>query len=92
MADRRHAGRHRRTGSPDRVVRAPATTLFASRPRAHWCELLEGSDVCFAPVLSLAEAAGHPHMAARGIYRTVAAGAVHPAAAPRFEPLAGEAP
>jgi len=74
------------------ALKARFTALFASRPRAHWCELLEGSDVCFAPVLSLAEAGGHPHIAARGIYRTDAAGAVHPAAAPRFEPLVGEAP
>ena len=73
------------------ALKARFTALFASRPRAHWCELLEGSDVCFAPVLSLAEAGGHPHIAARGIYRTDAAGAVHPAAAPRFEPL-GPAP
>lgn len=59
--------------------------LFASRPRAHWCELLEGSDVCFAPVLSPAEAAAHPHNAARGIYRATGDGrALQVAAAPRF--------
>ncbi|MFX5622475.1 CoA transferase, partial [Acinetobacter baumannii] len=44
--------------------------LIRSQPRAHWCALLEGSDACFAPVLSLAEAARHPHNAARGIYQT----------------------
>jgi alpha-methylacyl-CoA racemase len=63
------------------------TALFASRPRAHWCELLEGSDVCFAPVLNIAEAAAHPHNAARAIYSTDAAGVVHAAAAPRFAAL-----
>ena len=42
--------------------------LFALRPRDEWCALLEGSDVCFAPVLSPSEAARHPHMAARGTY------------------------
>jgi alpha-methylacyl-CoA racemase len=74
------------------TLKSRFTALFSSRPRQHWCRLLEGSDACFAPVLSLAEAAGHPHIAARAIYRADATGAVHPAAAPRFEPLVGEAP
>ena len=43
--------------------------LFLSRPSADWRALLEGSDVCFAPVLTFAEAAAHPHNAARGVYR-----------------------
>jgi alpha-methylacyl-CoA racemase len=73
------------------VLKARFAALFASRPRAHWCELLEGSDVCFAPVLTMAEAASHPHNVARGIYRIHADGAVQAAAAPRFEPLAGGA-
>ena len=64
------------------------TALFASRPRAHWCALLEGSDACFAPVLSLAEAAAHPHNAARGSYVAGADGTLQAAAAPRFLPLA----
>jgi len=68
-------------------LKARFAALFASRPRAHWCELLEGSDVCFAPVLSLAEAARHPHNVARGIYRSGADGALEVAAAPRFEAL-----
>lgn len=42
--------------------------LFATRDRDAWCALLEGTDACFAPVLSPAEAAEHPHMAARGVY------------------------
>ena len=60
------------------------SACFSSQPRAHWCGLLEGTDVCFAPVLSLAEAAMHPHNAARGIYQTGAAGELDAAAAPRF--------
>ncbi len=60
--------------------------LFASRPRAHWSQLLEGSDVCFAPVLSLAEAATHPHNVARGIYTPDAGGSLQAASAPRFLP------
>jgi len=61
--------------------------LFRSRPRDAWCELLEGSDVCFAPVLSIAEAAAHPHNVARGIYAVSPSGAVKVAGAPRFTPL-----
>ena len=56
---------------------------FASRPRDHWCALLEGSDTCFAPVLSLGEAPLHPHNLARGTFLT-ADGVVQPAPAPRF--------
>jgi len=58
------------------ALKARFAALFASRPRSHWCALLEGSDACFAPVLSLAEAARHPHTMAR---------AVDPALAPRFK-------
>jgi alpha-methylacyl-CoA racemase len=64
------------------------SALFVSRPRTHWCQLLEGTDVCFAPVLGMAEAAAHPHVAARGIFEAGAGGAVHPRPAPRFLPLA----
>jgi alpha-methylacyl-CoA racemase len=68
-------------------LKARIAALIISRPRAHWCELLEGSDVCFAPVLSVAEAATHPHNVARGTYRDAAAGGFDIAAAPRFLPL-----
>lgn len=61
--------------------------LIASRPRKHWCALLEGSDVCYAPVLTLAEAAVHPHNVARGIYTVTSGGAIEVASAPRFLPL-----
>ncbi|WP_157265229.1 CaiB/BaiF CoA transferase family protein [Azohydromonas aeria] len=57
--------------------------LLRTRPRAHWCALLEGSDACFAPVLDLDEAAAHPHNAARGTFATVD-GEVQPAPAPRL--------
>jgi alpha-methylacyl-CoA racemase len=61
--------------------------LFASQPRSHWCALLEGSDACFAPVLSISEAVNHPHNMARGTYRTASNGHVDAAVAPRFYPL-----
>ena len=57
--------------------------LFLTRTRAQWCELLEGTDACFAPVLDPGEAATHPHMAARGVYTRVN-GVLQAAPAPRF--------
>jgi alpha-methylacyl-CoA racemase len=61
--------------------------LFLSQPSAHWRALLEGCDACFAPVLSLAEAAAHPHLKARGVYSNGSDGELEAAAAPRFLPL-----
>jgi alpha-methylacyl-CoA racemase len=63
------------------------TALFLTRSRAEWCALLEGSDACFAPVLSLDEAAVHPHNLARGTHRRDAAGQIVTAPAPRIHPL-----
>lgn len=59
------------------------TTLFLSRPRDEWCQLLEGSDACVSPVLSLSEAPHHPHNVARQTFVTLIDG-VSPAPAPRF--------
>jgi len=56
---------------------------FAERSRAEWCALLEGTDACFAPVLSLAEAPDHPHARARGSFIAID-GVVQPAPQPRF--------
>ncbi len=66
--------------------------LFAKHPRAHWCELLEGSDACFAPVLSIAEAAAHPHNLARGLHRRGPSGGVEAARGLRDWPLDAETP
>lgn len=63
--------------------KARLTAIFATRTRAQWCELLEGSDACFAPVLAPQEAHLHPHNLARETF--VAIGGVRqPAPAPRF--------
>lgn len=62
--------------------------LFATRTAAEWTDLLEGTDCCFAPVVELSEAAGHPHMAARGAY-VDHAGVQHPAPVPRFSRTPG---
>jgi alpha-methylacyl-CoA racemase len=59
------------------------STLFATRGRDDWCALLEGTDVCFAPVLDMAEAPAHPHNVARGTFIDID-GVTQPAPAPRF--------
>ncbi len=64
-------------------LRAAFTEVFRTRTRDEWCALLEGTDVCFAPVLSMAEAPGHPHAVARDGFVEVG-GVVQPAPAPRF--------
>lgn len=58
--------------------------LFATKTQAEWCELLEGTDACFAPVVPLDEARDHPHMKARGLFQEHA-GRWHTAPAPRFD-------
>lgn len=70
------------------AAKAGLARIFASEPRAVWIERLEGTDACFAPVLSPSESAAHPHMSARGVWREVD-GVLQAAAAPRFD---GEAP
>jgi alpha-methylacyl-CoA racemase len=57
--------------------------LFKSKTRAQWCEILEGTDVCFAPVLTIPEAYAHPHNRARGTFVDVE-GVTQPGPAPRF--------
>jgi alpha-methylacyl-CoA racemase len=64
-------------------LKARMAALFLSKTRAEWCALLEGTDVCFAPVLNFAEAAAHPHNRARGAYVELG-GVTQPAPAPKF--------
>lgn len=68
------------------------TTLFLSRPAAHWQASLEGTDACFAPVLSMGEAARHPHHQARDLYRITEDNEVETARGLRFTPLATTRP
>ncbi len=65
-------------------MREAFAAIFAKRTRDEWCALLEGSDACFAPVLSMAEAPLHAHAKAREGFIEVD-GVVQPAPAPRFE-------
>ncbi len=57
--------------------------IFRTRTRDEWCAHFAGSEVCFAPVLSLGEAPAHPHNVARDAFVTVD-GVRHPAPLPRF--------
>jgi alpha-methylacyl-CoA racemase len=70
-----------RAGWPEAQTRF--AELFKTRTRDQWCALLEGTDACFAPVLTTDEASDHPHNAARGIYVEID-GVVQPAPTPRF--------
>jgi alpha-methylacyl-CoA racemase len=63
--------------------------LFATKSRDEWCSVMEATDVCFAPVLTMTEAARHPHNVARGTF-VDSAGATQPAPAPRFSRTPGE--
>lgn len=70
-------------------LREKLAQLFITRTREHWCEIMETTDVCFAPVLDLSEAPSHPHNVARKTFVEVA-GVTQPAPAPRFSRTQGE--
>ena len=59
------------------------TALFKTKTRDEWCAIMDGTDICFAPVLSLTEAPKHPHNVARKTF-VREGGIVQPAPAPRF--------
>ena len=59
------------------------TEVFATKTQTEWCKIMEGTDVCFAPVLTMSEAAKHPHNVARKTFIEIA-GTTQPAPAPRF--------
>lgn len=82
-----------RQDSPDDLAaqREKLARLFSSRTRAQWCELMEGTDICFAPVLDFDEAPVHPHNIARNAFVTLD-GVVQPAPAPRFSATPAPAP
>lgn len=65
------------------ALRSKLETMFRTRTRDQWCELLDGTDVCFAPVLDFNEATEHPHHQARGTFIQTD-GVTHPAPAPRL--------
>ena len=72
---------HDKTKWPQQIERFES--IFAGKSRDEWCTLLEGTDACFAPVLSLTEAPNHAHNKARSTFVDVD-GVIQPAPAPRF--------
>jgi alpha-methylacyl-CoA racemase len=70
-----------RDGWPE--LRRRLTEVFLTKTRDEWCQILEGSDACFAPVLTMTEAARHPHITARDTI-VERDGVLQPAPAPRF--------
>jgi alpha-methylacyl-CoA racemase len=65
------------------ALKAKLEGIFKTKTRDEWCAVMEGTDICFAPVLTMMEAPHHPHAKARGAYVDVA-GFAQPSAAPRF--------
>jgi alpha-methylacyl-CoA racemase len=65
------------------TMKEKMATVFKTKTRDEWCAIMQGTDVCFAPILSLSEAPDHPHMAERKVFVTHD-GVVQPAPAPRF--------
>lgn len=65
------------------ALQSKLTEVFKTKTRDQWCAIMEGSDVCFAPVLSISEVASHPHNAARQTFQDLD-GVVQPAPSPRF--------
>jgi len=69
------------------ALKARIAQRFAAHPSAHWSALMSGTDSCFAPVLTMAEAATHPHNVARGLYCVTEQGDIETARGLRFLPL-----
>jgi alpha-methylacyl-CoA racemase len=86
LADAALPDQNDRAGWPTLRLRLKA--VFATKTRDEWCRAFEGSDACFAPVLTFAEATGHPHLAARNAHLAVGA-VTQPAPAPRFSRTPG---
>jgi alpha-methylacyl-CoA racemase len=76
-----YARQHDRTLWPS--LKERLASVFATKTRAEWCALFEGSDACVAPVLSLAEAPNDPHNAARKTFVN-SGGVMQPRPAPRY--------
>ena len=71
------------------IKREKMEALFKTKTQQEWCGILEGTDVCFAPVLNLEEAPDHPHNKTRQTFVKVQ-GVTQPAPAPRFSRTQGK--
>ena len=73
------------------TLKAKLQVVIKQKTQAQWCEIMEGTDVCFAPVLTMTEATQHPHHIARNTFIDIA-GVTQPAPAPRFSRTSPETP
>ncbi|MFT5329101.1 MAG: alpha-methylacyl-CoA racemase [Parasphingorhabdus sp.] len=73
------------------ALKEKLTALFKTKTRTQWCDLMEGTDICFAPVLSLTEAKEHPHNVARQTFVDVD-GLKQPAPVPRYSVTVSDPP
>ena len=73
------------------MLKAKLQVVIKQKTQAQWCEIMEGTDVCFAPVLTMTEATQHPHHIARNTFINIA-GVTQPAPAPRFSRTSPETP
>lgn len=86
LKDEQFSNQMSREDWPD--LKEKLALIIKAKSRDEWCALLEGTDVCFAPVLSMAEAPDHPHNQARETFVEIE-GVMQPAPAPRFSETPG---
>ncbi len=86
LTDGQFQGQMSRENRPE--LKEKLSGVIKTKTRDEWCAIMEGTDVCFAPVLSMAEAPEHPHNKARETFVTIE-GVVQPAPAPRFSATPG---
>lgn len=72
------------------LLKEKLVRIFLTKTREEWCDLLEGTDACFAPVLDFEEAISYPHNVERQVFENNN-GVVHPAASPRMSRTPGKA-
>lgn len=70
-------------------MKAKFTEVFLSKTRQEWSDVFDGTDACVTPILSLSEAAEHPHNVATGLFVKTADGASEPAPAPKLSRTPG---
>jgi alpha-methylacyl-CoA racemase len=87
ITDPQFAHQHDKSQWPE--LKAKLAAVFVTKTRDEWTAIMEGTDVCFGPVLSLAEAPEHPHNKARETFVDLD-GVIHPAPAPRFSATPGK--
>jgi alpha-methylacyl-CoA racemase len=73
------------------TLKVKLAEVMRTKTSTQWCKIMEGTDVCFAPVLTMSEAAAHPHNVARQTFIEIA-GVTQPAPAPRFSRTASALP